>query len=176
MPSPRSGLWRTNISCLLAFMNSAMLLIKMNHPTTMRTYAIHSLPVMSPSPRPRPSVTSCAWKLCELGSGGAAYPSGPPMLGASPGPLLILKPYWMSVTPRPASDPFLAACVEWRRYVRRKPTSWNAAEMIPFQINEKTEPTGRPSTKTSSNPPSPGARIVVSQYGGTASAAACSYV
>lgn len=47
---------------------------------------------------------------------------------------------------------------------------------MPFQMKEKTVPTGRPSTYTSSDPPSPGARIVVSQYGGAASAAACSYV
>lgn len=33
-----------------------------------------------------------------------------------------------------------------------------------------------PSTYTSSRPPRPGARIVVSQYGGAESAAACSYV
>jgi len=48
-------------------------------------------------------------------------------------------------------------------------------DIIAFQTKLKSEPTGRPSTKTSS-PKVPGARIVVSQYGGVASAAACSYV
>jgi hypothetical protein len=47
--------------------------------------------------------------------------------------------------PRPAREPFLAAWVEWRRYVRRKPTSWNDVEIMPFQTNEKNEPTGMPS-------------------------------
>jgi len=42
-----------------------------------------------------------------------------------------------------------------------------------FHTKEKSEPTGRPSMKTSS-PVAPGARIVVSQYGGAESAAACS--
>lgn len=49
-------------------------------------------------------------------------------------------------------------------------------DIIAFQMKENKEPTGRPSTYTSSSPPSPGARMVVSQYGGAASAAACSYV
>jgi hypothetical protein len=48
-------------------------------------------------------------------------------------------------------------------------------EIMAFQMKLKRDPTGRPSTKTSS-PNVPGARIVVSQYGGVASAAACSYV
>jgi hypothetical protein len=48
-------------------------------------------------------------------------------------------------------------------------------EIMAFQRKLKSEPTGRPSTKTSS-PKVPGARMVVSQYGGVASAAACSYV
>jgi hypothetical protein len=39
----------------------------------------------------------------------------------------------------------LAACVVCRRYVRRNPTSWKDMEIMPFQIKEKTEPTGRPS-------------------------------
>jgi hypothetical protein len=47
-------------------------------------------------------------------------------------------------------------------------------EIMPFQIKENTDPTGRPSMYTSSGPPSPGAKMVVSQYGGAASAAACS--
>lgn len=47
-------------------------------------------------------------------------------------------------------------------------------EIIAFQTNEKTDPTGSPSTKTSSDE-MPGAKIVVSQYGGVASAAASSY-
>lgn len=47
--------------------------------------------------------------------------------------------------------------------------------IMPFQKKEKREPTGRPSTYTSSEA-LPGVRIVVSQYGGVASAAACSYV
>lgn len=59
--------------------------------------------------------------------------------------------------------------------MRRKPTSWNDIEIIPFQIKLKKDPTGMPSIYTSSGPPRPGARIVVSQYGGAASAAACSY-
>ena len=47
---------------------------------------------------------------------------------------------------------------------------------MPFQTKEKSEPTGRPSTYTSSEEVRlPGARIVVSQYGGVASAAAASY-
>lgn len=58
--------------------------------------------------------------------------------------------------------------------MRRKPTSWKDIEIMAFQMKEKTDPTGRPSTYTSSGPPSPGARMVVSQYGGAASAAACS--
>ena len=47
-------------------------------------------------------------------------------------------------------------------------------EIMPFHTKEKRDPTGRPSTYTSSDT-IPGARIVVSQYGGVASAAACSY-
>jgi hypothetical protein len=47
--------------------------------------------------------------------------------------------------------------------------------IMAFQMKLNREPTGRPSTKTSS-PKAPGARMVVSQYGGVASAAACSYV
>lgn len=58
--------------------------------------------------------------------------------------------------------------------MRRKPTSWNEVEIMQFQMKEKKDPTGRPSMYTSSGPPMPGARIVVSQYGGAASAAACS--
>jgi hypothetical protein len=77
--------------------------------------------------------------------------------------------------PSPARDPFFAACVVCRRYVRRKPTSWKDMEIMAFQMKLKREPTGRPSTKTSS-PNVPGASMVVSQYGGVASAAACSYV
>jgi hypothetical protein len=46
-------------------------------------------------------------------------------------------------------------------------------EIIAFQTNEKTDPTGSPSTYTSSDD-IPGAKIVVSQYGGVASAAASS--
>jgi len=46
--------------------------------------------------------------------------------------------------------------------------------IMPFQRKEKREPTGRPSTKTSSEEEEPCVRIVVSQYGGAASAAACS--
>ena len=46
-------------------------------------------------------------------------------------------------------------------------------DIIPFHANEKNEPTGSPSMYTSSDD-MPGARIVVSQYGGVASAAACS--
>ena len=58
--------------------------------------------------------------------------------------------------------------------MRRKPTSWKEVEIMPFQTKEKKEPTGRPSTKTSLED-MPGATMVVSQYGGVASAAACSY-
>jgi hypothetical protein len=35
--------------------------------------------------------------------------------------------------------------------------------IMPFQMKPKKEPTGRPSMKTSSGPPRPGARMVVSQ-------------
>lgn len=42
-----------------------------------------------------------------------------------------------------------------------------------FQTKEKIDPTGSPSTNTSSDE-MPGAKIVVSQYGGVASAAASS--
>jgi hypothetical protein len=60
-----------------------------------------------------------------------------------------------------------------RRYVNRKPTSWNDIEIMAFHTKENTDPTGRPSTYTSSEE-MPGATIVVSQYGGVASAAASS--
>lgn len=41
--------------------------------------------------------------------------------------------------------------------------NWKETEMRPFQMNEKTVPTGSPSTKTVSEL-TPGARMVVSQY------------
>ena len=56
-----------------------------------------------------------------------------------------VKPYWMSVMPSPARDPFLAAWVVCRRYVSRKPTKWKDIEISPFHMKEKREPTGRPS-------------------------------
>jgi len=52
--------------------------------------------------------------------------------------------------------------------------SWKDMEMRAFQTKENIEPTRRPSTKMSSLLNPPGARMVVSQYGGVASAAACS--
>jgi hypothetical protein len=69
------------------------------------------------------------------------------------------------VRPRPARDPFLAAWVVCRRYVSRKPISWKDMLIRAFHAKENKEPTGRPSTKTSSDPgiPEPGRVIVVSQ-------------
>lgn len=54
--------------------------------------------------------------------------------------------------------------------------SWKDMEMRAFQMKEKKDPTSRPSTKTSLGSPvwENGERTVVSQYGGVASAAACS--
>lgn len=51
---------------------------------------------------------------------------------------------------------------------------YRSSALMAFQMKANTEPTGNPSIKTSSLP-IPGVRIVVSQYGGVASAAACSY-
>ena len=76
----------------------------------------------------------------------------------------IAKPYWMRVTPSPAREPSFAACVVWRRYVRRKPTNWNEIETSMFQRKEKREPVGSESMITSPGVfDAEGAWIVVSQ-------------
>jgi hypothetical protein len=36
----------------------------------------------------------------------------------------VYSPYWISVIPSPARDPFFAACVVCNRYVRRKPVGY----------------------------------------------------
>src|SRR5271155_3263443 len=121
------------------------------------------------------SPTALGSKLWLFGFGGGALVNCPGLPVPSlpvPDPLMY-NPYCTSVSPSPARLPCFAACVVWSRYVRRKPTSWNDMLIMPFQMKEKTDPTGRPSTYTSS-PVIPGATIVVSQYGGVASAAACS--
>lgn len=61
----------------------------------------------------------------------------------------IANPYWISVTPRPAREPSLAACVVWSRYVSKKPTNWNEIETSMFQRKEKREPVGSESTTIS---------------------------
>jgi hypothetical protein len=55
--------------------------------------------------------------------------------------------------------------------VRRKPTNWKEMETSMFQQNEKSEPVGSESTIISPiASDANGAWMVVSQYGGTASA------
>ena len=80
----------------------------------------------------------------------------------------------MRVTPRPALEPYFAPCEVCKRYVSMKPTNWKEMEMRKFHAKAKMEPAGRPSIKRSSDPER-GAWIVVSQYGGTASAWATVY-
>lgn len=48
----------------------------------------------------------------------------------------------MSVSPRPAREPNLAAWEVWRRYVKRKPTNWKKNEMNIFMANIQKEPVG----------------------------------
>ena len=61
----------------------------------------------------------------------------------------IAKPYWMRVTPSPAREPSFAACVVWRRYVRRKPTTWKKKLMKTLMRKIQKEPGGRSSTRMS---------------------------
>lgn len=60
------------------------------------------------------------------------------------------NPYWMSVTPRPAREPYFDACEVCRRYVTMKPTNWKEMEMRKFQAKLKMEPAGMPSMSGSS--------------------------
>jgi hypothetical protein len=64
---------------------------------------------------------------------------------------------------------YLEAWEPARRCVRRKPTNWKDIEKRAFQRKAKTEPVGRPSIMRSPKFGSEGARMVFSQYPGTAS-------
>lgn len=101
---------------------------------------------------------------------------GSPLSSFESSRLRNANPYCMRVTPRPALEPRRAAWLVCRRYVRRKPINWKETETRRFQQNEKSEPVGNESmTISPAESGENGACIVVSQYGGTASACAEAY-
>jgi hypothetical protein len=106
----------------------------------------------------------------NAGDGTSQFASSPPWTFREK------NPYWIRVKPSPAREPYLAACEVCRRYVRRKPMNWKKKEMNAFVRKMMIEPDGRSSMIMSEPMPRPeGAWMVVSQYGGTASAWASAY-
>ena len=83
----------------------------------------------------------------------------------------------MRVRPKPTREPYFAACVVCSKYVKRKPMNWKKYEMKMLARKRNIEPVGRSSTIMSAlGSRLDGAWMVVSQYGGTASACASLYV
>ena len=78
--------------------------------------------------------------------GTASPPPAPsPHPGRSTPVMDVPKPNWMKVSARPASEPKRAACVRWRRYVRRNPGSWKNQDMRVVRMKVRKGPVGRSS-------------------------------